>query len=231
MIEIKNSAIGSEYDYNLFSLSVVKSSKKGKLQIKTRSYFQFGSGTKWAPESKLFLAGANPENLMNNKYTRATGFFPNDWMGYDNTNNYFHAGGGLNLRGYAGYLAPESDENGKITELGYNGTSGVSFSTEVDFTRFMPYEFRELGITYYAFADAGVITNEKLNKNNLKDAFYDARVDAGFGLAYIFNNWGPLDLVKPLTIRLDMPVFLNRPPATDDDFLQFRWVLGINRSF
>lgn len=229
--EVKNSAIGSEYDYNTLSLSAINSSKKGKLRFKTRGYFQFGSGTKWAPESKLFLAGANPEGLMNNKYTRADGFFPTNWMGYDYTTNYFHAGGGLNLRGYAGYLAPEFDEDGKIKDFGYNGTSGASFSTEVDFTRYMPYEFREFGITYYAFADAGVITNEKLNKNNLKDAFYDARIDAGIGLAYTFNNWGALEMVKPLTIRLDMPLFLNRPPATDDDFLQFRWVFGINRAF
>ena len=229
--EIKNSALGSEYDYNLFSLLAVNNSKKGKLKIKTRSYFQFGSGTNWAPESKLFLAGANPENLMGNKYTRATGFFPNDWMGYDYTTNFFHTGGGLNLRGYAGYLAPEFDDNGVITNFGYNGTSGASFSTEIDFTKYMPYEFREFGITYYAFADAGVITNEKLNKNNLKDAFYDVRADAGFGLAYSFNRWGPLAMVKPITIRLDMPIFLNKPPATNDDYLQFRWILGINRAF
>jgi len=227
--EIKNSALGSEYDYNLFSLLAVNSSKKGKLKIKTRSYFQFGSGTNWAPESKLFLAGANPERLIDNKYTRAVGFIPNDWMGYDHTTNFFHAGGGLNLRGYAGYLAPELNDD-LITNFGYNGTSGASFSTEIDFTKYMPYGFREFGITYYAFADAGIITNEKLNKNNLKDAFYDARVDAGFGLAYTFDNWGPLDMIKPITIRFDIPLFLNRPPATDD-FLQFRWILGINRAF
>jgi len=227
--EIKNSALGSEYDYNLFSLLAVNSSKKGKLKIKTRSYLQFGSGTNWAPESKLFLAGANPERLIDNKYTRAVGFIPNDWLGYDHTTNFFHAGGGLNLRGYTGYLAPELNDD-LITNFGYNGTSGASFSTEIDFTKYMPYGFRKSGITYYAFADAGVITNEKLNKNNLRDAFYDARVDAGFGLAYTFDNWGPLDMVKPITIRFDIPIFLNRPPATDD-FLQFRWVLGINRAF
>ena len=135
------------------------------------------------------------------------------------------------LKDKINYEYSEFDEDGKIKDFGYNGTSGASFSTEVDFTRYMPYEFREFGVTYYAFADAGVITNEKLNKNNLKDAFYDARVDAGIGLAYTFKNWGPLEMVKPLTIRLDMPLFLNRPPATDNDFLQFRWILGINRAF
>ena len=151
-------------------------------------------------------------------------------MGYDYTTNFFHAGGGLNLRGYAGYLAPEFDDD-LITNFGYNGTSGASFSTEIDFTKYMPYWIREFGITYYAFADAGVITDEKLNKNNLKDAFYEVRADAGFGLTYTFDNWGPLAMVKPITIRFDIPLFLNRPPASNDNFLQFRWVLGINRAF
>jgi len=40
-----------------------------------------------------------------------------------------------------------------------------------------------------------------------------------------------LAMVKPITIRLDIPLFLNKPPATNDDFLQFRWILGINRAF
>jgi len=231
MFEIKNSAMGSEYDYNLFSLSSISNSKKGKLKIKNRTYFQFGSGTNWAAESKLYLAGANPENLMGNKFTRATGFFPNDWMGYDYTTNFFHAGGGLNLRGYAGYLAPEFDDNGVITDFGYMGTSGASISTEIDFTNYLPYEFTQLGLTYYAFADAGVITSENLKMEDLLSSFNELRADAGFGLAYSFNNWGALDMVKPLTIRLDMPLFLNKPPATNDNFFQFRWVFGVNRAF
>ena len=31
-------------------------------------------------ESQLYLAGANPEALMDNKFTRAQ-FIPNDWIG------------------------------------------------------------------------------------------------------------------------------------------------------
>ncbi len=66
---------------------------------------------------------------------------------------------------------------------------------------------------------------------NLLGSFNELRADAGLGLAYSFNSWGPLETVKPITIRFDMPLFLNKPPATDEDFLQFRWILGVNRAF
>ncbi len=230
-LDIKNSAIGSEYDYNLLSMQAINDSKRGKLKIKTRTFFQFGSGTNWAPESKLFLAGSNPEGLMSNKYTRANGFIPDDWIGYGNSTNHFQVGGGLNLRGYNNYLVPRSNEDGSITGYSFNGISGASFSAEIDFTAYVPYELKKYGVTYYAFADAGVITNERLNRLNLKDNFNDLRTDAGIGISYSFDNWGPLSMVKPLIIRFDMPIFMNKPPNQDEDFLQFRWLLGINRSF
>ena len=49
----------------------------------------------------LYASGANPEDIMHNKYTRSAGFIPHDWFSYSLTNtNHFHYGGGLNLRGY-----------------------------------------------------------------------------------------------------------------------------------
>ena len=41
-------------------------------------------------------------------------------------------GGGLNLRGYAGYYAPEINDEGNYV-LSYNGTSGASISAELEF--------------------------------------------------------------------------------------------------
>ena len=167
---------------------------------------------------------------MDNKYTRAIGFLPNNWMGYDYTTNSFHAGGGLNLRGYAGYLAPEFDDNGTITSLNYNGTSGAAFNTEIDFTAYLPYSIRKNKIASYLFADAGIISNEDINTVNYKTAFTDLRADAGIGFTYTFGKFGPLDNIKPLVIRFDFPIFLNKPPATDEDFIQIRWLIGVNRA-
>ena len=80
--------------------------KINKIDINTRFFAQIGSGLRIANESSLYLAGANPEELMENKFTRSIGFINNAWAGYGNNINHFQQAGGLNLRGYAGYLAP-----------------------------------------------------------------------------------------------------------------------------
>ena len=41
-------------------------------------------------------------------------------------------GGGLNLRGYSGYLAIEPNADGKYVQT-YVGTSGASINTELEF--------------------------------------------------------------------------------------------------
>ena len=69
---------------------------------------------------------------MENKFTRSEGFIPNQWLGYGSSTNHFQMGGGLNLRGYAGYYAPEINDEGNYV-LSYNGTSGASISAELEF--------------------------------------------------------------------------------------------------
>ena len=44
------------------------------------------------------------------------------------------------------------------------------------------------------------------------------QITSGIGFTYNFNHFKPLENIKPLIIRLDIPFFLNRPPASDDDF-------------
>jgi len=229
-LELRSSSLGSAYDYNTLSLSAKNNNKVEKLKITTRAFFQIGTGSNWAEESKLGLAGANNEELMNSKFTQADGFVTSDDMNYAYTTNHFHSGGGLNLRGYTGYLAPVFNADSTIASFNYNGTSGVAFNTEIDFTAYLPYSIRRNNIASYLFADAGIITSEQLTKENYKESFSDLRVDAGIGFTYTFRNFGPLEMVNPLVIRFDMPLFLNRAPAADDDFVQMRWLIGINRA-
>jgi aminopeptidase N len=59
----------------------------------------------------------------------------------------------------------------------------------------------------------------------------DLRVDAGLGFACTIKKWGPFDKAKPLTLRFDMPFFLNRPPYANPQYANFRYVVGINRTF
>lgn len=222
--------LGSDYNYNYVQLNVVNNNRLGKLDLRTRTFVQYGTGNDWAPESQLYLAGANPEDLMDNKYTRSQGFVPSDWLGYSNSSNNFHAGGGLNLRGYAGYLAPFTDPQDVLRST-FRGTSGAALNAELDFQRLIPIRFRKLSryvrLETYLFGDAGAI-----NYNNTFESldFTAIRADAGVGAAFTIHRWGPLQKIKPLTIRVDAPLFLNRPPA-GEEFVANRLVFGIQRAF
>ena len=109
-----------EPDYDLNLMQVNQSLNK----LSSRVFLQIGTGDNWAKESRLHLAGANNEELMYNKYTRARGYIPQDYLGFGNTTNHYHAGGGLNLRGYSGYLVPSENNNNNIDALNYQGSSG-----------------------------------------------------------------------------------------------------------
>ena len=233
-VNIRSSAIYSDYDYSNISLSAINNNYIGKLNFRTRVFAQYGLGKSWAPESQLFFAGANPEALMENKFTRSVGFFPSEWMGYGTNTNHFQMGGGLNMRGYAGYLIPQEivrDGKGDL-QLVYKGTSGAALNTEVEFNKLIPFNPRFLHhaikVKTYFFGDAGVINYSSYYESL---AFSDLRFDAGIGTAVTLQKWGPLEMVNPLTIRFDAPLFLNRIPATEKDYFAFRWILGVSRAF
>ena len=231
-LDLTSSSIGSDYDFSKIVLTAIHKNKIGKLQLNTRMFAQYGTGTNWAAQSTLNLAGANSEELMENKFTRAQGFVPQEWLGYGSTSNHFQIGGGLNLRGYTGYLAPDINSNGEVVST-YSGTSGASASAELEFQNLRRINnFFNLPLKTYLFADAGVINTSEVTSKNLKDAFCDIRSDAGLGLALTFNKWAGLEMVKPLTLRIDFPFFLNRYPYIDDGIFDVnRYVIGIERAF
>jgi aminopeptidase N len=132
-------------------------------------------------------------------------------------------GGGLNLRAYAGYLMPEGDLENQT--FNYSGTSGASFSAELEFSKYLPFT-KKLNMTNYIFADAGILNSNKLDDNLVLGNF---RADAGLGSTFtLFKN---INNINPLTLRIDLPWFMNRPPF-GENFLDFnRFVIGINRTF
>ncbi|MDQ3190357.1 MAG: M1 family metallopeptidase [Bacteroidota bacterium] len=229
-LNLRTSAFG-DYDYSMLTLNVVNYNKLGRFDINTRTFAQYGIATSLPLESALYIYGANPEELMENKYTRSAGIVPPEWGGFGVTTNHFHHGGGLNLRGYSGYLAPVVDNEDNLI-LAYRGLSGAAFNIEVEFDRLVTLMPRRLRNTFkidtYLFADAGVIS---INSPGEMIQFDNIRADAGVGTALTIKKWGPLQMVNPLTIRFDVPFFLNRTPAVEPDFLQFRWVVGVSRAF
>lgn len=233
-LNLRSSAIGSDYDYQSLTLNVVNRNDLGRININTRVFGQIGTGSNWASESMLYLAGANPEELMDSKYTRSAGILPTEWGGYSADLNHLQQGGGLNLRGFAGYFAPQYDWYGDIRKT-YKGSTGYAINAEVEFQelfrfvgRKLPKINRVLGLTTYLFGDFGGI-NFSTPGESL--AMGDFRADAGVGCALTIKRFPPLQMVKPLTVRFDMPLFLNSTPYNSPDYVQFRWVIGVSRAF
>ncbi|MEZ5172505.1 MAG: M1 family metallopeptidase [Bacteroidia bacterium] len=228
---LRGSAPGSDFDYAQLRLESVNHNYIGKFVFNTRFFIQAGTGSNLAPESALYMASASPEEMMENKFVRSAAFFPLEWGGYGNTTNNFQYGGGLNLRGYAGYLLPYENSDGLIVPL-FSSNSGASVNAELEFDRLIRFRPRFtrnwLKLNMYLFGDAGIL---QANGPGQKVEVGDFRADAGLGTAWTIKKWGPLNMESPLTIRFDMPFFLNRTPDVSPDYVQFRWVLGVERAF
>jgi aminopeptidase N len=231
--DVRNSSVGSAWSYSQLRLTAINQNNFWGMKLRTRLFGQYGTGNT-APESALYLAGGNPEEMMENKYVRSIGFVPYDWLGLGGEPDHFHFGGGLNLRGYAGYLAPELDGDGNVI-LTYAGNTGTSASAELDLdglVRFRPGKLAQvLKLNVYLFGDVGSMSYTHIINERERIEFAEPRADAGAGVALTIKRWGPLVDIKPLTLRFDMPLFLSALPAGEEEHFAFRYVVGIGRSF
>lgn len=229
---IRTGLVTSAFDYNYFDITAVNRAAAWKFDFRTRLYARLGTGSNVPSESALYFAGGNPEEMMDSKYYRAAGFVPESWAGnYGNDINHLQFGGGLNMRGYAGYLLAETDKNGIVIPA-YKGPSGVALNEEIDFNRIVPVKNQWLKdhftLNTYLFGDAGSIAY--VNSDN-KQQLSHLRFDAGVGAAFTIKKWGPLQGIKPLTFRFDVPFFVSNTPDASPEHFKFRWVVGIGRTF
>ncbi len=240
--KFRSSAFTNDYNYNQSTFTWLNSQTIfKKLVFKTRVFAQYGGGNNVPVESALYLAGANPEEMSDNPFTRAAGIIPTDWANYGYTTNYLQEGGGLNLRGYAGYTYSETGVNSAFRSLNntifaYQGNTGASVNAELEFNHLIHFNPKFLKNTFalitYLFGDAGILNlTPPASATNLPLEFTNILADAGAGVALTIQKWGPLQLVKPFTLRFDMPFFLNRLPYSDQNYIQYRFVVGIGRCF
>ncbi len=230
----------NNFDYSYIQMENINSHNLGKLNIRTRVFGRYGMGNNIPYESALYMAGANPEEQMDNKYSRSVGFIPMEWQGESRYNvNHYQMGGGLNLRGYAGYFAP--DTRGGTQMEAYKGRSGAAANLEIGFDNLIKLKPRItrnwLKCNLYLFGDAGFmemsnfsLPNFTINQPN-SNYWSNLHADAGAGIAFTIRNWAVFEKAKPLTLRLDLPVFLNRPPYSNTDYATLRYVVGVGRAF
>ena len=238
-IDLKSSTLLSDFDYHTVSMTHKSNEKLGKFDVSTRIFGQYFTGSSAPNESALYFAGANPEEMSDNPFYSSAGIFPKKLGGYGTSTNNLHYGGGLNMRGYSGYLIANVNKDNNLKRV-YKGSTGASINAEIAFDRLfyddeIKYEnggwdkFKKKPVSFdtYIFGDAGVINYNDIDE---KLAFADLRFDAGIGAAITVNRIGTLEDINPFTLRFDLPLFLNRPPATDE-FVNFRWIFGINKAF
>jgi aminopeptidase N len=228
------------YNYSYLQGEIINHKSWRKLDIHTRAFGRLGFGNETPYESALYLAGANPEEMMENKFTRSQGIIPLNMGGYQIDGfSTLHTGGGLNLRGYNGYYAIDGGNNGTLY-ANYKGRSGAAMNIELEFDRFFkfrPKYIRDyLHLDMYLFADAGIINRGILNLGDLTDvkplkSWSKLRADAGIGTALTIRKLGPFEKFAPFTIRFDMPLLLSSPPFAKPDFFAWRWQLGVSRAF
>lgn len=229
------------FDYSFLQLEAIDAHRLGKLDLRTRFLGRYGTGNNLPNESLLFAAGANPEQLMESKYTRSVGFVPDDedWHGYNRYEpTHFQQGGGLNLRGYTGYFMPDTRDGAEL--IGYKARSGAAFNAELDIERLITltpkFTRNWLHVDAYLFADAGIYELSHYLPGDFSiiaptEMWSDVHVDAGPGFAFTIKRFGPFAQARPLTLRVDFPVFLNRAPYSNPQYAALRYVIGISRAF
>ncbi len=223
-IGLRNSSFWSDFNYSGIHIKVVNTNPIGKkMVLRSRFFTQYYDGA-IAQESKLFISGANQEELLENKFTRSRGWVPNAMLGYGEVGDYaFQMGGGLNIRGMAGYAA--TNQVGTDTFFIYSGNKGAAINAELEFGRLfkvkLPRKLNQFKLSPYLFADAGILGYGK-NYSGL-------RIDAGLGgtLTTTFGKWNKF---QPLVLRFDMPFFMNRVNE-GAEYFDMRYIIGINRAF
>ena len=224
-------AFFGDYEYAYINLELLRNTPLKKFMLKTRFFIQLGQGSNWAPESKLNYSGANPEKFIDNKFLASEGLLRNQHLTPGPVVGNFHYGGGLNLRGFNGYLFPDLSRGDSLV-FSFAGSSGSSFNIELEFDRYLGLNetslYKYLNFTSYFFADLGVMN---LTSDLKEIDLSTLRMDAGIGAAITFKKFWKFQNTKPLTLRIDAPLFLNPAPYLTPDNLSFNVVFGLERAF
>ncbi len=183
--------------------------------------FGYTSGGEVPAQAMLYVAGGSPEAMLTNKFYRSVGFFPAGWYGYGPVTRPFYYPGGLNLRGYAGYVLPH--DTGAAQTRNYRTRHGISYSTELSLPSFMQWRNRFFHLLPYAFADVGTYVVPAGGGSQ----WTTPRADAGVGFHFQWKyGW------RPYLFRLsaDFPFFLSHVPYAEKGNLAFRYRISVAAS-
>jgi hypothetical protein len=234
-LKLRSSAFQMAQNYSYASATFVHNVNVKKWDVKFRTFGRLGGG--YTPkESQLYLAGANAEEMQENKYMRSVFLFPQSmYEGMDDNSDHLQYGGGLNVRGFVGRNMQVYDTTSGRNIFFSNGNSGLSANFELGFDRFFkpaPSKIRDvIDLKTYAFGDVAIIGDVTMQRGGVT-RFSAPMYNAGLGTAITIKKFWVLNNIKPLTLRFDFPLLLSSPDARDGgQYWAPRWVMGINRAF
>lgn len=234
-IELRTPGIDGDFNY-----SWLKGESKhvftywDKIDLRIRIFGQYITGN--APlESKLYLAGGNPESQFEDAFLRGRGFIPTNWLPQNLNSDSkfaFQYGGGLNLRGYNGL---GYGTNFVINSNLSYGDLGASFNGELSFGKILvggktSNTKKIVTPDIYLFYDGGIIGYNQPKLGIDKPIFDKFRSDAGIGLTLTINSFEWTGNRNPVVLRFDVPFWLSHPTDGSEMF-KGRYVLGFGKTF
>ncbi len=220
-VGLRSQALFSDYDFSALNLESINHNTLGKFDLRTRLFIQYGAGSNVPSESALYLAGANPEKMVDNKFTRARIIDEDSWQYYsDARTTELHHGGGLNVRGFAGFWNSNNEDV-------FLGTGGLGLNIELGFDRLIKVKSSKFDMDAYLFADAGTLNFSGADKSLNLSKLY---ADAGVGFTWTIKKFWVLDNVQPFTLRLDVPMWFSEDIDAENSFSP-RFLIGVGRAF
>jgi aminopeptidase N len=223
-----------------------------KLCLHTRYFVQLGTPSPHPPESQLYLSGASPEQMYDNKYVRSRLFgAQQNYMSDLPRTVDMHYGGGLNLRGFAGY-SPTVERMQEVyysdidttitmntTQYLHSGNNGMAGNVELEFGKLIGFkQGGNIQVQTYAFADAGIISQQHIDRVEVHGTqatpmqatrlYSDVLWNIGLGSTVKFRF--PLN-VRPLTLRFDVPLLYSHAINSTGSRFAPRLLIGVNRTF
>ncbi|MFQ6115377.1 MAG: M1 family aminopeptidase, partial [bacterium] len=196
--------LGSDFNFNKISGEVTFRTSPANIDLSLRWFAGSTIKGERPPLQELFCAsGANPRAKFEKFWLRSKGAFPKEI-------NY-HLGGDGNLRGYYNHFI--------------SGKQIVAFNFEYKTKKRLPLiseltKSLKVSTALVGFFDTGKVWDEISGEKytwNLSDA--------GFGFRFNKRILG-----RNHTLRVDFPIWLNRPLAGDKE-LKFRWVMSFSEAF
>ena len=224
-LSLRTPGVLSSFNYSYATFKNEENMYFGNFELRSRLFARIGSQN--TPlESSLYLAGANQEELLDVQNIELAHIMPASWFGYGTSSNIFQQGGGLNLRGYAGYLAPENVNNN--AENAYYGNTGASLSLELDFDDFFTAKRQNkyFHLDAYLFGDLGRIYFINSLGNEQKGSL---RADAGIGSVLTLKF--PNRTIQPISVRFDVPFYVSHVQPSQQNIDFGRYIIGIGRTF